>query len=91
LKGELKRAAVGYKELAEWFNRHCREETETSITVKLARGKFAVSFFLACLAVLELEDVLGPISGGACADKELFNYIQQNSFRATRLARRGNP
>lgn len=30
------------------------EETETSITGKLARGTFAASFFLACLAVLEL-------------------------------------
>lgn len=33
------------------------EETETSITGKLARGTFAVSFFLACLAVLELKEV----------------------------------
>lgn len=33
------------------------EETETSITGKLAQGTFAVSFFLACLAVLELTEV----------------------------------
>jgi hypothetical protein len=33
------------------------EETETSITGKLARGTFATSFFLACLAVLEMEGV----------------------------------
>ena len=32
-------------------------ETETSITGKVAHGKFAVSFFLACLAVLEMEGV----------------------------------
>ena len=31
------------------------QETETSITGKLARGSSAASFFLACLAVLELE------------------------------------
>lgn len=31
------------------------EETETSITGKLARGTFAASFFLACLAVLERD------------------------------------
>jgi hypothetical protein len=31
------------------------EETETSITRKLARGAFAVSFFLAVLAVLEMD------------------------------------
>jgi hypothetical protein len=33
------------------------EETETSITGKLARSTFAASFFLACLAVLEKETV----------------------------------
>ena len=57
LKAELKRAGVGYKELAERLNRHGMEETETSITGKLARGTFAASFFLAVLAVLEMEGV----------------------------------
>jgi hypothetical protein len=57
LKAELKRAGIGYKELAERLNKHGMEETETSITGKLARGTFAVTFFLACIAVLELEGV----------------------------------
>jgi hypothetical protein len=57
LKAELKRAGVGYKELAKRLNNHGLEETETSITGKLARGTFAASFFLACLAVLEMEGV----------------------------------
>ena len=57
LKAELKRAGIGYKELAERLNKHGLEETETSITGKLARGTFATSFFLACLAVLEMEGV----------------------------------
>jgi hypothetical protein len=57
LKAELKRAGVGYKELAERLNRHGLEETETSITGKLARGTFAVSFFFATLAVLEMDGV----------------------------------
>jgi len=57
LKAELRRAGVGYKELAERLNKHGLHETETSITGKLARGAFAVAFFLACLAVLELEGV----------------------------------
>ncbi len=52
LKAELKRANVGYKELAERINKHGLRETETSITGKLGRGAFAASFFLACLAVL---------------------------------------
>ncbi len=57
LKAELKRAGVGYKELTERLNRHGLQETETSITGKLARGTFAASFFLACLTVLEMEGV----------------------------------
>ena len=55
LKAELKRAGIGYKELAERLNKHGMEETETSITGKLARGTFSVTFFLACLTVLEIE------------------------------------
>jgi hypothetical protein len=55
LKAELKRAGIGYKELAERLNKHGLEETETSITGKLARGTFAASFFLATLAVLEMD------------------------------------
>jgi hypothetical protein len=57
LKARLKQAGIGYKELAERLNRHGLEETETSITGKLARGTFAASFFLAVLAVLEMEGV----------------------------------
>jgi hypothetical protein len=57
LKAELKRAGVGYKELAERLAAHGMEETETSITGKLARGSFPVSFFLACLTVLGIAAV----------------------------------
>jgi hypothetical protein len=57
LKAELKRAGIGYKELAERLNKHGLQETETSITGKLARGTFATSFFLATLAVLEMEGI----------------------------------
>jgi hypothetical protein len=57
LKAELKRAGIGYKEFAERLNRHGLEETETSITGKLARGTFAASFFLACLVVLDRDSV----------------------------------
>jgi hypothetical protein len=57
LKAELKRAGISYKELADRLNRHGLQETETSITGKLARGTFAASFLLACLAALELGGV----------------------------------
>ena len=58
LKAELKRAGLGYKELAERLNKHGLDETETSITGKLARGTFAASFLLACLSALEIEGVM---------------------------------
>lgn len=57
LKAELKRTGIGYKELADRLNKHGMEETETSITGKLARGTFAVSFFFASLTVLGIEGV----------------------------------
>lgn len=52
LKAELKRAGLGYKELSERLNEHGLQETEDSITGKLSRGTFSVTFFLACLTVL---------------------------------------
>ena len=58
LKAELKRAEVTYAELARRLNSHGFEgETEASVNSKLARGTFAATFFLACLAVLELGGV----------------------------------
>jgi hypothetical protein len=57
LKAELKRAGIGYKELADRLNQHGMEETESGIASKLSRGTFDVAFFLACLAVLELDGV----------------------------------
>lgn len=57
LKAELKRADVGYKELAERLTKHGLLETETGIASKLARGTFSATFLLACLAVLEMEGI----------------------------------
>lgn len=57
LKAELKRAGVTYEELAERLRKHGLSETEASITGKLARGTFAATFFLACIAALEMEGV----------------------------------
>jgi hypothetical protein len=57
VKAELKRAGVTYAELARRLEAHGLQETEASITSKLARGTFAVTFFLATLAALELEGV----------------------------------
>jgi hypothetical protein len=57
LKVELKRAGVGYKELADRLQAHGLEETESGIASKLSRGTFPATFLLACLAVLELEGI----------------------------------
>ena len=55
LKAEMKRAGVTYAELATRLKGHGLEETEASITSKLARGTFAATFMLAVLAALELD------------------------------------
>ena len=57
LKAEMKRAGVTYSQLAERLKEHGLEETEASITSKLARGTFAATFLLAVVAALELEGV----------------------------------
>jgi hypothetical protein len=57
LKVELKRAGVGYKELAERLREDGFEETETSIAGKLSRGAFAASFLLATMKAIGLEQV----------------------------------
>lgn len=58
LKGKLKHAGVTYAELAKRLESHGWQETETSITSKLSRGTFAATFFLACLAALELGEIV---------------------------------
>jgi hypothetical protein len=57
IKAELRRRSVSYRELAERLREHGLEETESGIASKLSRGTFAVTFFLATLAVLEMEGV----------------------------------
>jgi Domain of unknown function (DUF6471) len=57
LKAEMKRAGVTYGELAKRMKEHGFEETEASISSKLARGTFAATFLLATLAALEMEGV----------------------------------
>jgi hypothetical protein len=57
LKAELKRAGVTYDELAKRLKGHGVTETRDSIASKLKRGTFAATFFLACLAALEMEGV----------------------------------
>ncbi len=55
LKAEIKRADISYDELAERLKAHGFNENAASIANKLARGTFAATFFMACLAALELD------------------------------------
>lgn len=57
LKHKLRESEVTYIELAKRLKKHGLKETEASITNKLARGSFPATFFLACLAALELDGV----------------------------------
>ncbi len=57
LKAQMKRAGVTYAELAQRLEAHGLQETEASITSKLARGTFAATFMLAVAAALELEGI----------------------------------
>lgn len=58
LKAELKRADLTYDQLAEKLKEHGFAETKASIANKLARSTLTASFFLACLAAMELEGVI---------------------------------
>lgn len=52
LKAELKRAGVGYAELARRLTAMGVPETEGSITVKINRGAFPAWFLIASLAAI---------------------------------------
>jgi Domain of unknown function (DUF6471) len=59
LKTKMKEANITYAELAKRLKKHgLKDETEAGITMKLKRGTFAATFFLACLAAMELEGVV---------------------------------
>jgi len=58
LKHKLQECEVTYLELAKRLKKHgFKEETEASITNKLARGSFPATWFLAVLAALDLDGV----------------------------------
>jgi hypothetical protein len=62
LKAELKRADIGYEELAKRLTEMGLSETASSVTNKLSRGSFPATFLLATLKAigkqnLNLEEV----------------------------------
>jgi len=57
LKAKLTETSITYAELVKRLEPHGFKETEASITMKLKRGTFAATFFLACLAAMERDGV----------------------------------
>jgi SOS response regulatory protein OraA/RecX len=58
LKHKLRETETTYADLAKRLKKHgFKKETEASITNKLARGTFSATFFLACIAAMELDGV----------------------------------
>ena len=54
----MKDSEVTYAELVKRLKKHSLKETEAGITMKLKRGTFSATFFLARLAAMELEGVV---------------------------------
>ncbi len=57
LKSELKRAGVGYAELARRLTEAGIAETEGSVTVKINRGSFPAWFLVATMDVIGVSDL----------------------------------
>ena len=57
LKGQLKQAGMTYADLIKRLKKYGFRETESSITMKLKRGTFSATFFLACLAAIGRKSV----------------------------------
>jgi len=57
-KGQAQGNGVTYIDLAKRLKKHGFAETEASITNKLKRGTFSATFFLACIAAMELEGIV---------------------------------
>ena len=55
LKAELKRAGIGYSELAERLTTMGIAETDTSVAAKVNRGAFPAWFLFAVMQALEIE------------------------------------
>ncbi len=57
LKAELKRAGIGYKELAERMTAAGLPENQTSLTARINRGTFPTWFLFAALEAIEVEEI----------------------------------
>ena len=57
LKGELKRAGVTYRDLAEKLETIGVHENERNLSNKISRGGFSAAFLIECLEVIGVSDL----------------------------------
>ena len=57
LKGELKRAGIGYEELCQRLQVIGIEESYKGIASKITRGMFSFAFFMQCMKVINKTNV----------------------------------
>jgi len=57
LKAELKRKAVGYRELSEKLTEMGTEISEQGVTNKISRGGFSASFFVQCFEAIGEQEI----------------------------------
>lgn len=58
LKAEMKKAGVTYTDLVSRMKKHgFKDQTEAGITMKLKRGTFNATWFLAALAAIGAETI----------------------------------
>jgi hypothetical protein len=55
VRAEMARQSISYRGLSERLEKIGVRESEKQLMNKVARGKFAFSFFLQCMCVMEVE------------------------------------
>ena len=57
LKGELKRRAITYADLAKMLEKIGVSETERNLNNKISRGGFSAAFLLQCMMAIEAKEL----------------------------------
>jgi 3-mercaptopyruvate sulfurtransferase SseA len=62
IRGELKRRALSYKDLADRLQALGVSENEPNVVNKIARGSFTAVFFLQCMEAIGVQNI--HLNGG---------------------------
>ena len=57
IRGELKRRALSYKDLADRLQAIGVNENEPNVVNKIARGSFTAVFFLQCMEAIGVQNI----------------------------------